>query len=92
MAQIYIQDAVNGVEEIIFIDNLFKIASATSTCTLTFVDGGHTTGTVVINSTNNGAEIAVRVKEAIKKVDGGGGATVDMSEVATTGSGVVVTK
>tara|TARA_B110000977_G_scaffold57948_1_gene78775 strand:- start:6200 stop:6478 length:279 start_codon:yes stop_codon:yes gene_type:complete len=92
MAQIYIQDAVNGVEEIIFIDNLFKISSQASACTLTFVDSGHTTGTVVINSTNNGVEIAVRVKEAIKKVDGGGGATVDMSGLYTTGSGIVVTE
>lgn len=92
MAQLYIQDAVNGVEEIIFIDNLFKIATQASACSLTFVDAGHTAGTVVINSTNNGVEIAVRVKEAIKKVDGGGGATVDMSGLDTTGSGIVVTK
>lgn len=89
MAQIYIEDAHLGVEQIVFLDGVIEIAGATNDCTISY--GNEEKSTVVITSAGNGVEITKRVKAAIKKVDGGGGATVDMTDVATTTPGIVYT-
>ena len=89
MAQIYIEDAHLGVEQIVFLDGVISIEGATNTCTISY--GNEEKSTVVITSASNGAEVTKRVKAAIKKVDGGGGATVDMADVATTTPGIAYT-
>ena len=89
MAQLYIEDAHNSIEEVVFLDGVVKIAGAANTCTISY--GNAALSSVVITSASNGVEITKRVKAAIKKVDGGGGVAVDMSGVATTTPGIAVT-
>ena len=88
---LYIHDEANSIEQIVFTDNLFSVIGAANTCTIAYNKTATSTGTVVINSTGNGVEITAKVKEALKKIDGGGAATVDMEGLDTTGTGIVFT-
>ena len=88
---LYIYDNANSIEQIVFTDNLFSVIGAANTCTISYNKTATSTGTVVINSTGNGVEITAKVKEALKKIDGGGSATVDMEGLDTTGTGIVFT-